>query len=125
MSAQTKKQKGARGEDIAAEYLQAKGYQILDRNAIIQVGGQKSELDLVAFDPDECAVVFVEVKYRSTTLDGGGLAAVTQKQIGRIRRGTTSWLFNNQKPIPHWESIRIDVMDVGPDGVRVHLVNVW
>jgi putative endonuclease len=47
---------GARGEAIAAEYLRAKGYRILDRNWTCAIG----ELDLVCRDRD--MLVFVEVK---------------------------------------------------------------
>ena len=47
---------GRRGEDAAADYLKAKGYQIIDRNVRFKLG----ELDLVALEGE--TLVFVEVK---------------------------------------------------------------
>ena len=48
--------KGARGELVAAEYLQAKGYQLIAKN----FRNRKGEIDLVARHED--SIVFVEVK---------------------------------------------------------------
>ena len=57
---------GDRGEDVAARYLERNGYRILEKNYRFE----RSELDLVAFSPDEPGtlgpeLVFVEVKTRS------------------------------------------------------------
>ncbi|MEL7341821.1 MAG: YraN family protein, partial [Bacteroidota bacterium] len=52
---------GQQGEDIAAGYLEAKGFQILDRNYRFQ----KGEIDIVALMLDPAELVFVEVKTRS------------------------------------------------------------
>jgi putative endonuclease len=49
---------GRRGEDLAAQHLQAKGFKILARNWRCESG----ELDLVAQDGD--GLVFVEVRTR-------------------------------------------------------------
>ena len=56
---------GDLGEDLAAEYLEAKGYRILDRNYRFS----REEIDLVCFEPYEDytkggELVFVEVKTR-------------------------------------------------------------
>ncbi|NQT26340.1 YraN family protein [candidate division KSB1 bacterium] len=51
-----RKQLGKRGEEIAAEFLQSKGYTIRDRNFQIREG----ELDLIVEVDD--TLVFVEVK---------------------------------------------------------------
>jgi putative endonuclease len=50
------KQLGARGDELAAEHLQAKGYSILQRNFRTKRG----EIDIIALDGD--CTVFVEVK---------------------------------------------------------------
>ena len=52
------KERGALGEEIAAEYLRSIGYEILDRNFSVRGG----EMDIIALDGD--VVVFVEVKTR-------------------------------------------------------------
>lgn len=49
---------GSRGEKLAADYLVAQGYRILERNLKTRQG----ELDIVAVTADEKTVVFVEVK---------------------------------------------------------------
>ncbi len=53
-----KKETGRIGEDVAADFLRGKGYEILERN----VHAGHGELDLVAKFGD--ALVFVEVKTR-------------------------------------------------------------
>ena len=52
------KKLGNKGENRAAKYLKKKGYAILDRNCVFNVG----EIDIVAFDKTENTYVFVEVK---------------------------------------------------------------
>jgi len=54
--------KGREGEARAAAYLEAKGYHILARNFHSPLG----ELDIVAFEPLQKALVCVEVKLWST-----------------------------------------------------------
>lgn len=52
---------GKLGEDLAVEFLQKKGYEILHRNWVFQ----KAELDIVAVKKNILAIV--EVKTRSST----------------------------------------------------------
>lgn len=52
---------GQRGESIAAAYLRRIGYEILGRN--IRHG--KGEIDVLARDPEDDVLVFVEVKTRT------------------------------------------------------------
>lgn len=108
------------GENIAARYLGGRGYEILDRNFYTQFG----EIDLVVRDPNG-AVVFVEVKYRRSTVDGGGVAAVTSRKLARIGLVSGLWLARYRDLYGPAEDIRIDVIDVGPEGVRDHLQGVW
>ena len=56
---------GRRGEDLAARYLVKKGYRICARN--VRLG--KSEIDIIAFDPVDAVLVFVEVKAKQTLND--------------------------------------------------------
>jgi putative endonuclease len=51
----------ARGETIAARWLDARGYRILERNR--RIG--RDEADLIALDPDSGTIVIVEVKTRT------------------------------------------------------------
>lgn len=60
------KELGYHGEDLAARFLQGKGYEIVERNFTIRGG----EIDLVAHKGEE--TVFVEVKIRKGNLFGEG-----------------------------------------------------
>lgn len=53
---------GSFGERVATEYLQKKGYRILERNYANTTGRRLGELDIVAIYAGE--IVFVEVKTR-------------------------------------------------------------
>ena len=55
-------QKGKRGEEEAASFLLAKGYQILERNWRYR----HKEIDIIAKDSKE--TVFVEVKFRQSLI---------------------------------------------------------
>jgi putative endonuclease len=65
-----KRARGDRSETAALAMLQARGLQLLARNAASRGG----ELDLVM--RDGTTVVFVEVRYRGSRRFGGGAASV-------------------------------------------------
>jgi len=71
---------GSEGERAAAEFLEARGYRILDRNYRTRLG----EIDLVA--EEGRILVFVEVKVRLNDRFGGPAAAVTSAKQARIAR---------------------------------------
>ena len=72
---------GKQGEDLAAEYLQKKGYRILQRNFRCRRG----ELDLVALQGR--TLVFVEVKTRRGLQFGEPREAVTQTKQQHLLQG--------------------------------------
>lgn len=78
-------QLGARGEAIAAGYLEGLGFCILERNWRNRSG----ELDLIARDGD--TLVAVEVKTRSGTGYGNPLEAITVQKMARLRRLLLDW----------------------------------
>jgi putative endonuclease len=70
-----RKNKGAWGEDRAAEFLSREGYRILERNYRCHLG----EMDIIAREGS--TVVFIEVKTRSSERFGPPQAAIgPQKQ---------------------------------------------
>ena len=77
---------GARGEAIAAAYLEGLGCRVLDRNWRNRYG----ELDLVV--SDHGVVVAVEVKTRSGTGYGSPLEAITALKASRLRRLLFDWV---------------------------------
>lgn len=84
---------GDRGESIAADHLEAKGYTIMDANYRFE----RNEVDLVCFDPDarkgRGELVFVEVKTRSSLAFGMPEEAVDEKKQSRIIRVAKAYLY--------------------------------
>lgn len=76
---------GATGENIAAEYLVARGFVPVAHNWRCRYG----ELDLVMRDGG--AYVAVEVKTRSGTCYGSPLEAITARKAARLRRLLLEW----------------------------------
>lgn len=75
---------GKQGEEIAREHVRRLGYRILASNYKTKIG----EIDIVAQDKD--ALVFIEVKTRSTDCLGVPAEAVTafkQRQIAKVALG--------------------------------------
>lgn len=66
---------GARGEELALEYLRKKGYEVMDRN---WRSGHK-EIDLVVRKDN--TIVFVEVKARANVFYGRPEDAVTPRKM--------------------------------------------
>jgi putative endonuclease len=85
-------QLGKSGEKLIAEYLQKKGYLIIDRNWRIKGG----EIDLIASSP-EGQIVFVEVKTRSSQSFGHPLEAINSVKQARLMRLALAWLLANKK----------------------------
>ncbi len=107
---------GRLGERLAARHLRRQRYKILYRNFR---GARGGEIDLVCRDRTCDALVFVEVKTRSTEDFGRPLDAVDQKKQRRIIRGAMAWLRMLDHPeIP----FRFDVVEVvmrAPPEIRV------
>lgn len=109
---------GARGETIARNFLEAKGYQFLDANFRCHYG----EIDLIFKDGG--TVVFVEVKTRKYLAQGLPEEAVTPRKLSHISRVGQFYLIAQNlldKPA------RIDVVAIemitNPPTIR-HLQNV-
>ncbi len=94
---------GTRGEDLAAAWYEAQGYEVLDRNWRCRLG----ELDLVVRRGR--TVVFCEVKARSSDAFGSPAEAVTPAKRQRIRHLAARWLEEGR---PRPAEIRFDVVGV-------------
>ena len=103
---------GARGEDVAAAWYLAQGYEVVARNWRCREG----ELDLIVRAGR--TYVFCEVKTRTSTVFGAPVEAVTRDKQMRIRRLAARWL-EDGAPGPA-KDIRFDVASVlGPRDVEV------
>jgi putative endonuclease len=94
---------GADGEDLAARWYEANGYEIVARNWRCRQG----EIDLVVRRGR--AFVFCEVKSRTTNAFGVPAEAVTREKRQRIRVLAARWL--DESPVRP-TSIRFDVASV-------------
>lgn len=94
---------GARGEALAASFLERRGYAILQRNWRCRHG----EIDLIACR--DGVTVFVEVKTRSSNAYGTPAEAVTRTKAARLRRLAGAWC-SAQAPLAG--AIRIDVIGI-------------
>ena len=111
---------GRRGERIAERALVARGYEILDRNWRCPEG----EIDLVGRDGG--ALVFIEVKTRTSTAFGHPFEAITPLKLARLRRLAGVWCAAHPEQRGR---IRIDAVAVlaprGAEPVVEHLVGVF
>lgn len=111
---------GKRGEDIAAEYLLARGYDVIERNWRCRAG----EIDIVA--RQENSLVLVEVKTRSSLSAGHPFEAITATKMARLRALAGLWCAAQNHT---FSSVRIDAIAVlmhssQPAKVE-HLTGVW
>lgn len=89
MNKPTKLQTGNHGENLATEYLLAKGYTILERNWRYQ----KAELDIIA--QHSSTTVFVEVKTRRGLAYGYPEEGVTPTKQKHLARGANAYVLEN------------------------------
>lgn len=111
---------GADGEQLACEYLAARGVAILDRNWRCRYG----ELDAVC--DDHGVLVGVEVKTRRRTGFGDPVEAVTAAKVARMRRLLGLW--RDEHPEHRAWRPRLDVVTVlhrrGEQPLVRHLMGV-
>ena len=102
---------GAKGEEIASNYLKQNGYQILDRNNLTRWG----ELDLIV--TKNKTLVFVEVKFKTTEEFGTPEEMISQNKLIQVKRTAEMYLAINPDIAQKYESYQIDaVCIVGQDG---------
>lgn len=98
-----KQETGKSGEDIAVEYLEKKGYTIMERNFKCNQG----EIDIIAIDKQE--IVFVEVKTRSNKNYGLASEAVNKQKKKHLVGAIKYYIY-----VRNLENdfIRIDVIEI-------------
>src|SRR5204862_7332226 len=89
MTGEHRPELGRRGEQLAAEHLVRRGFEIVERNYRTRWG----ELDLVAFDGTTLA--FCEVKTRRLATAGTTpFEAVNRRKRSRVRKMAARWLID-------------------------------
>jgi putative endonuclease len=93
---------GKEGEQMAANWLQEKGYEILHRNWRYS----HYEIDIVAKKDERLHIV--EVKARYGNKYGNPEDSVTKKKFKRLQKATDEFLFLN----PGYKWIQYDILSV-------------
>jgi putative endonuclease len=91
------RQVGLRGENLAADYLAAKGYELLARNVRTEAG----EIDLIA--RKDGLLVFVEVKTRGSDRFGAPEEAITPLKQQRMADAAELWLAAHPEETGDWQ----------------------
>ncbi len=93
---------GIKGEQIGAEFLLNKGYNILHKNW----RSGKKEVDIVAFKDD--ILVIVEIKTRSKSIISYPEEAVTRKKQEFLRIAATDYTAQ----FPQYINVRFDIISI-------------
>ncbi len=116
-------ERGRRGEALAVEYLQRRGWTILARN---WRDGPR-ELDVVA--AREGVLAFVEVKGRAASSLASPFEAITPRKRREIERAARAWLAGRATEATPFRVVRFDAVAVvfrreGAVAVE-HLEDAW
>ncbi len=110
---------GRLGEDMAAAYLQRRGYHILARNVHTPHG----EIDLIA-RKDE-VIVFVEVKTRTSLKFGCPEDAVTSRKQAHLLAAAEAYLAQHPENGETWQFDVIAIQRFGKRSARlIHFENI-
>ncbi len=107
-----KRSLGARYENLAAEYLASRGYEIWERNYRCRTG----EIDLIAMDTADGSICFIEVKYRKTDRYGLPSEAVSVRKQQKILAVSRHYL---QARGLYGAACRYDVAEILGDRIRL------
>jgi putative endonuclease len=77
---------GRRAEAAARAYLEMRGFKIIEQN----YRRPRCEIDIIA--SKDGTIHFVEVKYRATDAQGGGLEAITPTKLKQMKRAAWTWV---------------------------------
>ncbi len=111
----TSKEKGAKAEDTAVDYLISKGFKILERNFRTSFG----EIDIIAKKKD--TLVFIEVKSEFGEEKFLAEEKVDERKRKKIFKVAEYFLLKNLKKLSKINEIRFDVIVIrGRKGEIIH-----
>lgn len=93
---------GNQAESSACDYLTEEGFTIIERNWRTRV----CEIDIIA--RKKGVIYFVEVKYRSSQNQGGGLEYITPKKLQQMSFAAQCWV-QEHKYEGDWELSGVEV----------------
>lgn len=107
---------GTEHEQMACEYLEKEGLEIIETNYRVKIG----EIDIIA--KDGYTLVFAEVKYRASKDYGGASFAIStskQQKIYRVAQWYISAHHLSEKALYRFDAILIDGEEI------THIKNAW
>lgn len=93
---------GNKGEDMAVDYLTAKGYSILHRNWRFK----NWEVDIIANKGK--FLHFIEIKTRTSSTYGKPEESITKKKMDNLMNAAEEYQYQN----PEWKFIQFDVLAI-------------
>lgn len=110
---------GARGEQIAANWLEAHGYRLIDKNNSTKWG----ELDLIVSKDN--ILIFVEVKLKSTEEFGMPEEMIGQNKLIQVKKTAEMYLLNNPGIAGKFDRYQIDAVCIVEETGRIsHYENI-
>jgi putative endonuclease len=111
---------GQAGEAVAARFLEAQGWKVLERN----VRAGRREIDLIAARGG--VVAFVEVKTRRGDGFGHPLEAITRRKQGEIAAVARAWLRDHPCPgqVLRFDAIAVHLR-IGASPRVEHVEDAW
>ena len=116
MNASNKRELGESEETRAIAYFCALGWKLLSRNYHCRLG----EIDLIFSDPRK-AIIFMEVKFRSSLDFGAAQSAVGSVKQKRITKTALFYIKQNRL---QGNDFRFDVCALTPDKIE-HIPNAF
>ncbi len=105
---------GKKGEELAAKYLEDKGYEIIERN----YRWKRYEIDIIV--KKEPFLVFVEVKTKTNTSYGLPEDDVTPRKASQVTAAAEEYLYESG-----WKKeIRFDIVAVVIKGQSVEIEHI-
>ena len=112
--------KGVQAEKLAARFLERQGFEVIEMRYKTSFG----EVDIVAYDPNEDMLAFVEVKARSDYREG--VEAISFRSRRRIEKAALSFISDHEAYLD--SSMRFDAVIISErkgDILIDHLDNAW
>jgi putative endonuclease len=111
-----KNELGKKGEKIAADFLQEKGFEIIEQNYRYGHG----EIDIIAKDPSDGFTAFIEIKTRQNLDYGEPEYAITKGKQKQIRKIAELYLYD--KKIEELDC-RFDVIAILLEDINSPIIN--
>ena len=100
----TTREQGEYTENLACQYLENKGFKLIEKNFNCRVG----EIDLIMKDKD--SLVFVEVRYRRSNNFGSGAESITISKQSKLIKTASLYLQQHAKLNKY--PVRFDVVSI-------------